>query len=270
MTIRTSYSVVFLCCFLASLARVSLAENQSTPAVDPNNQQEFKVKVVVATGNSQAPYSVKAGGGILNEVFDAVFAGSPYRYQMKYLNNADALQQFNEKLVDGITMVLPSMVNGYLSKSYVVFQNSAIFLRDKGYKIDQIQDLANHRVLAFSNANLYLGPEFSAMAAANPQYETMADQMEQIRALFEGRTEIIIADRVIYQFYLKKLIYSSKLDRRYGQEVVLRDIFPPNFYHAAFQDEAIRDAFNAGYERIEKNGKLVDIYRKYTELMIKY
>lgn len=269
MDARITSLILFLWLFSGyvqpSFADNSLSEPKPTGGLAPP-----RVKVIMATGSSQAPYSVRAGRGILEEIFAAAFEGSAYEAEMKYLDNESALQQFDDKLVDGITMVNPEMVDAYLSKSYVIFQNAAIFLQERGYKIKAIEDLTDYRVLAFSNASKYLGAEFAAMAEAHPHYETIVDQMEQIRALYEGRTDIIISDRVIYQFYLKKLIYSSKLDRRYAQEVVLRDIFPPNFYHAAFQDEAVRDAFNKGYEEIEKNGKLVEIYKKYTELLIKY
>ena len=243
----------------------------NTVAVLADDTEVVRQRLHITTGYSQAPYFISEDSGIVSEILRAVFADSQYEYELEFLANSVALQKFNNKEVDGITLVRPSMVvESFLSEPYVIFQNSAIHLKKNSYKIKKIPDLANYRVLAFSNAVKYLPGEFEEMAQANPRYRTISKQMDQVAELFHESTDVIVADKAIYQFYHKKLIYQSKLDKRYAEEVTFNDVFPPSAYSSAFHSEEVRDFFNRGLTRIENNGTLVKIYRKYTELMTSY
>ena len=236
-----------------------------------DDTEVVRQRLHITTGYSQAPYFISEDSGIVSEILRAVFAGSQYEYELEFLSNSAALQKFNNKEADGITLVRPSMVvESFLSEPYVIFQNSAIHLKKNSIKIKKIPDLANYRVLAFSNAVKYLPGAFEEMAQANPRYRTISKQMDQVAELFHESTDVIVADKAIYQFYHKKLIYQSKLDKRYAQEVSFNDVFPPSAYSSAFHSQEVRDFFNRGLVRIENNGALVKIYRKYTELMTSY
>lgn len=160
--------------------------------------------------------------------------------------------------VDGVATVLPeSYPKAAFSDVYIHYEDVAIVLADSHIRLDSIADLARYRVLAFPMARQYLGPEFAAMANANPRYAEAANQIDQNRLLYRGAIDVVVADRNIFAGMDQKLrqtyLESPALVKEYH-------LFVRIPYRIAFKNERLRNEFNQGLQAIQRNG----VYQKLT------
>ena len=80
--------------------------------------------------------------------------------------------------LDGIaTTNAYSGVQVFYSQPYIHCQNVAMALTSRGYRITRMPDLGQYSISSFQRARYLLGPEFQAMAEANPRYREEAQQI---------------------------------------------------------------------------------------------
>lgn len=160
-------------------------------------------------------------------------------------------EDFRRKGIDAFSPANAKMeLPGCLSDTVLIFQNLAFSLKHRGLKITGIADLGYHDVAAFQNAHRVLGPEMDAVRHGNPRYREIANQMLQVRALFSGRTDVVIADRRIFRYLMQSP--DSGIDT--SAPLAEHDLFPPTPYAVAFQQPAHCAAFNAGLELLKRRG----------------
>lgn len=140
---------------------------------------------------------------------------------------------------------------GCLSDTVLIYQNVAFTLERNRLPINEIADLAYYDVMAFQNASRLLGPALRQAQKVNTRYREVANQMLQVRALFAGRTDVVIADRRIFRF----LMHSSDAGLDTSAPLTEHVIFPPSDYSVAFRDAAACEAFNDGLRRIHADGR---------------
>lgn len=140
---------------------------------------------------------------------------------------------------------------GCLSDTVLTYQNVAFTLERNRLPINEIADLAYYDVMAFQNAGRLLGPALRQAQKVNTRYREVANQMLQVRALFAGRTDVVIADRRIFRF----LMHSSDAGVDTSAPLTEHVIFPPSDYSVAFRDAAACGAFNDGLRRIRADGR---------------
>lgn len=148
---------------------------------------------------------------------------------------------------------------GCLSDTLLVYRNTAFTLRQRRLEIARPADLRAYDVLAFQNAHSVLGTELDAVRLSNARYREIANQMLQVRALFSGRTDVVIADRRIFRYLMRSP--ESGVDA--GQEVAEHDLFRPTAYAVAFREAQHCRAFNAGLARIKRDGAFDAIMRRW-------
>lgn len=156
-----------------------------------------------------------------------------------------------------VEMALP----GCLTETLLVYRNAAFSLRHRQLKITQISDLAGYDVLAFQNAHQVLGPGMDAVRQGNPRYHEVANQMLQLRALFSGRTDVVIADRRIFRYLMRSP--DSGVDTR--QDIAEHNLFQPTSYAVAFRNGAHCQAFNNGLARIKRDGAFDAIMQRWED-----
>jgi len=152
-------------------------------------------------------------------------------------------------------MALP----GCLSDTVLVYQNVAFTLQQERLPISEIHDLAYYDVLAFQNAHNILGPQMAQVQKLNTRYHEVANQVLQVRALFSRRTDVVIADRRIFRF----LMHSADAGIDTSAPVTEHALFPPTNYSVAFRDMAVCSAFNAGLQRLRRDGRYDAIQQKW-------
>ena len=244
MPSRARFKLLLLCCALAGPACAA--------------------ELRIAFGKYTPPYVFEDGTGIVVDIVRTALEASGHKVTPIYLPIERAHKMFAEKQVDGTTIIQEaSGVKAEYSVHFMQYHNRAFALKARNLAIRGLGDLGDKSVVAFQNANKYLGEEFGRVAAANPRYKEMAQQEAQTHMLLLGRIDVAVMDESIFRFYRTKLVAEKKAEAT--QEFVGHDIFPPTPYKAAFVDRKVRDDFDRAIAAMRKDGRYEAIYRKYVE-----
>lgn len=210
------------------------------------------------------PYVFEDGTGIVVDIVRTALEASGHKVQPVYVPIERGFKMFAERQVDGTTILQESSgLKAEYSAEFMQYHNRAFALKSRNLVIHKTSDLADKSVVAFQNADKYLGGEFGRMAAANKRYKEMAQQEAQTTMLLLGRIDVAVMDESIFRYYRQKLIAEGKATS--SQEPTVYDIFPPTPFRAAFIDGKVRDDFDRAIANMRKDGRYEAIYVKYAE-----
>lgn len=224
----------------------------------------------VAIGFSLGPYAISNGRGVLVDVTKKVFEGSATSVRFTYMSNEEALNAFNKGLFDAVTPARPGRGKFCYSDPVVVFHNVVVSLKESNIELNSIRDLVNYRVAAFSGASYFLGQKFYETIYNNEKYIEVARQETQVLMLYRKDVDLIIADRKIFQFYLKTLQKKRRIPATQHSVHQIHDVFPPSVYSLAFHDDKVCDLFNKGLKKLKASGEYDAIFAKYFRLVDAY
>ena len=184
-------------------------------------------------------------------------------YRMKWVQmDYDALETaVLEKKADIAMSVREHREGVYYSADYIGFANFAISKKADGLKIDQVADLKGHPVLTWQDAWTELGDAFKAQYAPGStertNYVEVADQAEQVRRFWQGKGNVIVIDRSIFDYFSEQ--QGHALDG-----VEYHALFPKvTKFKVAFADAAMRDEFNARLKQLCASGEYQRILKLY-------
>jgi polar amino acid transport system substrate-binding protein len=169
-------------------------------------------------------------------------------------NKADGAQRGNAELVEGSGYF-------YADNQTVLYQDVAITLKKNNLKIDSVNDLKDKKVASFQGASKFLGTDFGAAVANNPNYSETAFELKKTQQLYANGLQVFVGDVNIFKYYRTKV---TGLDTT--QEVVFHKIFSNKDIknnHAVFKEKQIRDDFDAGLKQLKTSGKYQEIIKKY-------
>ncbi len=176
-----------------------------------------------------------------------------------YVTNKRMVAMFNNGEVDIIVNPPPNLKTGFPTNSILHFENVVIALSANNFNITGLDDLVDKRLLAFQFAKAYLGPEFLAMTEENERYVEFAQQINQLRHLYLGRTDAIILDRGIFLYYLEKL--SQQMD--VSEAISYFSLFPRVPRYISFLDGGLASEFNESLKVLERSGRRQQIIDSY-------
>lgn len=224
----------------------------------------FAAELKIVFSQYTPPYVLEDGSGIIVDIVRTALEAGGHTVKPINVPIHRGLKMFSEKAVDGTTIIQKaSGLKAEYSVDYMQYHNRAFALRSKNLNIQDVADLGDKAVVAFQNAQWYLGPAFLVAISSNPRYREIAQQEDQVHMLLRGRTDVAVMDENIFRYYWKKLITEKKIDP--VPEYVGYDILPATPFKAAFWDPKVRDDFNKGIAAMKKDGRYDAIYRKYTE-----
>jgi polar amino acid transport system substrate-binding protein len=145
-----------------------------------------------------------------------------------------------------------------LSDVYIVYQNVAISLKSKKLTISSIDDLSNYSIVAFQNATIVLGEEFSQTVKLSRLYTELPEQKRQTEMLLLGNTDVVVMDINIFIHFSRELTGVSQLDK-----VNIHPVFPPSPYHVAFNDLALKQQFNVALAEFIQTQAYTDLVNRY-------
>ena len=227
------------------------------------SQAAFSAELKIVFTKYTPPYVFEDGSGIVVDLVRTALEASGHKIKPIYAPIDRGFRMFADKEVDGTAMILEeSGLKAEYSDIFMLYHNRAFALRSRNLNIRDAADLGDKSIVAFQNADRYLGAAFSLAAANNPHYKEMAQQEAQAHMLLLGRIDVAIMDENIFRYYRQKLIGEKKADPTL--DYVTYDIFPPTPFKAAFINRKVRDDFNKGIAAMRKDGRYEAIYRKYT------
>ena len=229
-------------------------------------------EITIGVSHTRPPYIIQEkNSGVEIDITREIFKSRGDTVNFMYLTNERVTFFLKEGKVDGVLFQKSydfkkeQNMDVFYSDDHITYHNYAISLSQNKLMIESIANLKDKRVLAFQYANKYLGPEFAEMAKQNPQYKEKPEQSLQVFSLFTGRTDVVIADKLIFLYHRKLAEQEGKIDLK--APVTFHSLFPPNPIHGVFLNAAIRDEFDAGLKKIHETGKYEDIVKQYEQMM---
>lgn len=178
------------------------------------------------------------------------------------LNNMDDALE-DDKTLDIVVTVKEKDDGYYYSKNFISFENVAVSRREDNLFINDFSDLKDKKIIAFEGAYKYLGKEYNKMFNLENRldsYQEVDLQEKQVKDFLDEKTDVIILDKNIFKWYLKKLSDNSlnqyKLDFIFSGK---------NSYKVAFRDENLRNIFNENLEVIKTSGEYENVFYNYIQ-----
>jgi polar amino acid transport system substrate-binding protein len=222
-------------------------------------------EIDMAVGRSLPPYViVEEWRGLEYDIVKEALALEGHTLKPRFMALARVYKELNSGLADAAMTMRPDTgaTNLHFSDSHVTYRNYAISLAKRDLKIASIEDLAGKSIVAFQNANLYLGPAYKVAIENNPRYREEAKQAVQPTLLFLERIDVVVADHNIFGWFAGDPEVKAKVDTK--QPVRFHAIFPPTDYHVAFRRRDLRDDFNRGLKKLRDGGGYDRIVAQYS------
>jgi polar amino acid transport system substrate-binding protein len=233
-------------------------------------------QVSLGVSSTARPYVFpETDSGIEIDIVREALALQGYDLCPVYLPASRAAQRFAHGRLDGLLNVKTSLHGGFVSDSFITFQNCAFSLRDSGRKLTDIKDLAGRTVAAFQRAAILLEQEFALTIKEMLNYQEIYDQQVQLYLLLRERVDVIVLEERIFAYYHQRLLDQRENDATsiISAQIMNKTIqkscmFEPSPYGIEFADKSIRDAFNAGFEALKASGRYDEIIESYLKLQM--
>lgn len=219
-----------------------------------------KAPYVMATKPfKDSDYNVSNNLGIEIDIFREALAPYNIKVVPVYMN----YNRMPQQMIDGQIMAAGNMqkgvegvayVDGYLRLSDYMF-----YAKSLDRELTSIKDMNGLRVLAFQQAERFLGDAYRDAIPSFSSYREIDDQEKQVKMFFAGRTDVVVGELGIFKHWAKK----------YGVGKFEYDSAPifdePLYFSASFNDPKLRDQFAEGLENLKKSGRYDEIYAKYLD-----
>jgi len=217
--------------------------------------------VKISAGLSRPPYLfAKEGRGIEVDIIRQALQIAGHQLGLTFVPYRIGFSGFKKNKFDAVMTANThlGLEDVFYSDSYIAYHNMAITLASTKLGIKTIDDLSDKKVVAFQEANKYLGGAFSQMSKKNKRYKELTKAEAQIAMLFSRRADVIVLDSNIFQYFRHRV---NKVD--VSQVVETQSLFAKSLFHVAFRDKNIRDDFNRGLEQLRKTGQYDEIIASY-------
>jgi len=223
-----------------------------------------KDKFIVAVGLAKPPYVIQVNNtgfeielirnvlANMGESAEFVYTSFGHTPKMLAVNQIDAVMTTNSIMFKDLTK---------LSDTYIIYENIAISLKEKKLTIESIQDLANYSIASFQQAEKILGADFEHAVTQSPFFLQIADQKRQPILLLKERVDVVVMDRNIFNYIVRKLKIKD-LESKF----TFHHIFPKSNYKMAFKNTLDTALFNQvflEYSNSEDYKALLEKYHLY-------
>ena len=184
---------------LTSLTTESLNAQELSPA-DVN----YSRQLVIAVPNAIPPYAIREyDRGIEIDIVRAALANQGYGFSPEYVPLGRLNHTLTSGQVDGAMTVKEGLITAnpiYFSrKPHIFYHNVAISLADRGFVIEELDQLQDYSIAVFQTPDQFIGPDWIAMREknSNPVFE-LSNQKSQVKMLYAGRVDTLVMDINIF------------------------------------------------------------------------
>ena len=204
-------------------------------------------------------------GGIAVEIVKKSLAISGLNLVPHFVPFSRMSKAINEKYVHAVAMVEGRKVKGnfFYSDPTTKFTTSLISLSENKFVLSDIQELRGKRVLAFLDArNVF--KDVGLLAKNNLNYEEMSNQQSQVAMLFKKRTDFILIDRNIFNYWRNTLTYvNTSAALTFHDLPSISSIVVESPTELVFKNVVLRDQFNTGLRQLRNSGEYLQIVNKH-------
>lgn len=221
-------------------------------------------QVTFAVPVSMEPYFIPyEGRGLIYDVVREAFAVRGYTVIPFYISQRQipTILAKNPQ-VDCATLPLGQHSKAWHTvKARLELQVSAVSLAAKRLRIERLEDLKGKSIIAGPGAREFLGPEFQAVVKDSARYREISNHRTQVMLLLKGRADVIIADKLLVQWYVRYL------EQKDGVRipVTYHNLFKPFRFNFACRDQHLIDEALLGWEELRKTKVLDQIISRYAQ-----
>jgi len=144
----------------------------------------------------------------------------------------------------------------------MTFFNKFIMKKSNKKKLSGLNDNRKFNIISFTNAQKYLGEDYALLTKNASSYKEFGGELPSIM-LELNRADIIVSDRNIFNYYLKKKFKSEMGILDFDNYIYLNYLTKGNKYYWFFETKELADIFDNGLRKIYQNGTIDDIFSKY-------
>lgn len=213
------------------------------------------LSVAVNVGPPWAYYDEERGVvGIDVDIISTVAQRLGYQPEFHLLVYNRLIEDFRNGKYDIASPAAFDSPIGFQTSPYLPFEDVAVTLSSRNIGIDSVDDLAGKSIVAYQTARNVLGEEFASIIAED-HYLEIADREAQLKLLANNRTDVVIGERRLLTYIMRK--YYPEM------ELAVHPIFEARPYGAIIKDEALRDAFEAELNSLKAKGELESIFSRW-------
>lgn len=217
--------------------------------------------------NSPPWVSAGARPGIAVELLREALQAEGLALHPVYYPIARRMALFRRNEVDAIYDVSPQAqkqanLPGSLGRPLHTFDNLAMALQKRHLKLERTADLVDLNILAWDGAQNDMPDSFDRLEAVSQgHYNETGDQRQQVKSLYAGRVDVILADRLVLDWYRKHLHGETAVDTR--QAVDFFAILPPREATVLWRDPVLRQRIDYRLREMKNDGRYNAIFRRY-------
>lgn len=206
------------------------------------------------------PYMIQATEtGLDIDIPRAALKAVGYDMKLQFYPLARAMRELQ---LDQIQLTAPFFSNPpngiYVSDPHIEYRPIVVSMQGID-KIKDFTDLGRYKLATFQGAQGYFGESLVKAAEASPTYIEHHDMGKLVSLLIQGRTETVLLDYSIFNYYLNQSGYPEM-----HKKLVFHDFIPRVPATVAFHDLSLRDRFNEGLRLIRESGEYQQIIKRYT------
>ena len=225
-------------------------------------------KINIAFTLSMPPYlSDDSSSGIEIEIVEAALRESNVAINdVHNVHYKRAMALLTQGAISGIVSNKNNRIYQKLDRSLFAsaitlnYVDCAIALKERGFQLNSMADFKGKSIWAFKSASKTLGYDFEKVVKNNPKYSEDNEQADQFKMLVNHRLDIAISDKNIF------LSTINDRDSKSVNRFIYKDIAQPTPRVVRFMDENLQQLFNAGLDKIKRNGQYQSIMNRYDEL----
>lgn len=216
------------------------------------------------------PHFDKSGRGRIADVIRAALQACGHNVRFTVVPFGRHWKDYTDDAVfDGLaTAEADQTFPGHTTKPFMRLQDGVTVLARDGLEaIASVEQLKGRRVVAFPAADKILGIE--AQVPHFKSFSMRADRFDQLRPLFAGRADAILADGLITAYFVATLRERAKAglepDIAPEARVVFRRIFASGPQRLYFRDAELASDFDRCVGELRASGELVRIAKPYVD-----
>lgn len=233
-----------------------------------NAVESLKTEILILEGDSIEPYAIKGKNdtepsGIQIDLFNAIFKDSPYKPKFFFVPLYRVSTDVDKLHADGATRMFHftnKSIEGFFSKEPYIKYKGCVVTLATAKNFSSFNDLNRLSIVGFQGASISFSPEAIEAIKKSPEYKEINNQLSQVTLLHLNRVDAIIAD--IYISEAKESFFAQ--ENKVPEKKLKCNIdLHSEPYYAFFKSKNVRDAFDAGFEKIVKDGTYDKIFAKY-------
>lgn len=261
--------------FLYSILIISACTKVNLPPVPANRPYQSAIftgssdhghgNLTVAIPENRPPYfNGMHGNGIERDIIHESFIASGLHPEFMITSERNKKFDAGRFGIECVATVNPDFKFNseiYFSETVVNYHYTPFILKKSDIVINNYNDMSGKIVESSTSAELYLGSDFSNMIPKMLIHSKHVNRISQIILLLNNHVDVLIMDRLMFNFALKYLRQLRPVD--YSAEIIEVPVEKVIEFKLGCHKQAVIHEFNKGLAILKANHSYDEIFKQY-------